>query len=70
METVDFMGITLSQSDMFRCIVPSWIWHVRLWQYPELNFSGTLQHALAQSSSYRLVYYLLDVFRLPHGSYG
>jgi hypothetical protein len=50
-------------------------WHVLLHcpildlvraQYPELDFSGTLQHLLAQSSSSRLVDYLLEVFHLLH----
>ena len=35
-------------------------------QYPELDFSGTLQHLLAQSSSSRLVDYLLEVFHFLH----
>ena len=48
-------------------------WHVLLHcpildlvraQYPELDFSGTLQNLLAQSSCSKLVDYLLEVFHL------
>lgn len=50
-------------------------WHVLLHcrildlvrsQYPELDCSGTLQHLQAQSTSSRLVNYLLEVFHLVH----